>query len=308
MLATTLLLNVLIHRLLARIQEAHDQKHQALRQADAVRLEEQERQHAHLEVMVEHRTAELREAKTAAEAALAAKRAFLASLSHEIRNPLSAMIGTARLMRLAGLDAPQSKRLDWLETAADHLLAMLDQVLDLSRIEAGKLVLEEKPVQLDRIVGEVMAIVEDSARSKGLELCCELETLPGDLMGDDTRLRHALLNFASNAVKFTESGQVMLRARVLEQDHSGATLQLEVEDSGPGIAALELGRLFTEFEQADSSLQRHAGSRLGLAITGRLARLMGGDAGAQSQPGKGRRFWFTARLRKLEQPVATLSA
>ena len=185
-LITTLLLNVLIHRLLARVQEAHDQKHQALRQADAARLEEQERQRAQLEAMVELRITELREAK----AALAAKSAFLASLSHEIRNPLSAMIGTARLMRLAGLDAQQSKRLDRLETAADHLRAVLDKVLDLSRIEAGKLALEEKPVQPDRIVGEVMAMVEDRARGKRLELCCEIETLPGDLMGDDTRLRH----------------------------------------------------------------------------------------------------------------------
>lgn len=303
-LITTLLLNVLIHRLLARVQEAHDQKHQALRQADAARLEEQERQRAQLEAMVELRITELREAK----AALAAKSAFLASLSHEIRNPLSAMIGTARLMRLAGLDAQQSKRLDRLETAADHLRAVLDKVLDLSRIEAGKLVLEEQPVQPDRIVGEVLAMVEDNARSKGLELCCELEPLPGDLVGDETRLRQALLNYASNAIKFTESGQVTLRARLLEQDHSGATLQLEVEDSGPGIAALELERLFTEFEQASGSLQRQGGSGLGLAITRRLARLMGGEAGAQSQPGSGSRFWFTARLRKREQPATTFSA
>ena len=297
-LVTTLLLNVLIHRLLARIQEAHDQKHQALRQADAARLAEQERQRAQLEAMVEHRTAELRQAKAAAEAALAARSAFLACLSHEIRNPMNAIIGTARLMQLAGLDAQQSHRLGRLETAADHLLAVLDNVLDLSRIEASKLVLDEKPIQVERIVSEVMAMVEDRARPKGLELCCELETLPGNLIGDDTRLRQALLNYASNAIKFTESGKVTLRARVLEQSDSSALLQLEVEDSGPGITARELERLFTEFEQAGASSQRQGGYGLGLAITRKLARLMGGDAGAQSQPGSGSRFWFTARLVK----------
>ena len=310
MLVTTLLLNVLIHRLLARTQETLEQKQQALRQADARRLQEQERQRAQLEAMVEHRTAELREAKAAAEAASVAKSAYLASLSHEVRNPLSAMIGTARLMRLAGLDAQQSKRLGRLETAAEHLLAVLDQVLDLSRIEAGKLALEEKPVQPDRIVGEVMAMVEDRARGKRLELCCEIETLPGDLMGDDTRLRQALLNYAGNAVKFTGSGQITLRARLLEQDDSAAKLLFEVEDSGSGIEAADLERLFTEFEQAGDSLQRRAGCGLGLAITRRLARLMGGDAGAQSQAGKGSRFWFTARLKKQKQnqPAATISA
>lgn len=112
----------------------------------------------------------------------------------------------------------------------------------------------------------------------------------------------------SDRIKFTASGQVTLRARLLEQNHSGATLQLEVEDSGPGIAAPELERLFTEFEQAGDNLQRQGGSGLGLAITRRLARLMGGEAGAQSQPGSGSRFWFTARLGKREQPAAMISA
>lgn len=302
-LVTTLLLNLLIHRLLGRVREAHEQKHLALRQADARRLQEQERQRAQLEAVVALRTAELREAKAAAEAASAAKSAFLASLSHEVRNPLSAIIGTARLMRQPGLDAQQSRRIDRLETAAGHLLAVLDEVLDLSRIEAGKVVLEQVPLQLERLFGEVMAMVEDGARTKGLELCCELDPLPAGLIGDETRLRQALLNYAGNAVKFTEQGRITLRARVLEQDDSSALLRLEVEDSGPGIEAADLKRLFTEFEQAGGSEQRRAGSGLGLAITRKIARLMGGDAGAQSQPGQGSRFWFTARLGKRNPPT-----
>lgn len=307
-LVTTLLLNLLIHRLLARVQEAHEQKNKALRLADAQRLQEQECQRVHLEAVVELRTAELREAKAAAEAASAAKSAFLASLSHEVRNPLNAIIGTARLMRQPGLDAQQSRRIDRLETAAGHLLSVLDEVLDLSRIEAGKLVLDEKPLQLERIISEVIAMVEDSARSKGLELCCELDQLPDELIGDETRLRQALLNYAGNAVKFTTQGRIKLRARVLEQDGCSATLRLEVEDSGPGIEAGDLARLFTAFEQAGASDQRRTGSGLGLAITRQLARLMGGDAGAQSQPGQGSRFWFTARLGKRDQPAAAISA
>ena len=307
-LVTTLLLNTLIHRLLARVQQANEQKQQALRQADALRLQEQERQRAQLEAMVELRTAELREAKAVAEAASAAKSAFLASLSHEIRNPMNAIIGTARLMRLSELDEQQSRRLGRLETAADHLLAVLDELIDLSRIEAGKVVLEQKPLDLERLLNEVMAMVEDNVRAKGLELACEHEPLPEDLVGDDTRLRQALLNYAGNAVKFTDQGRITLRARVVEQDDSAARLRLEVEDSGPGIAAGDLERLFTEFEQAGSSLQRSAGSGLGLAITRRIARLMGGDAGAQSQPGQGSCFWFTARLAKRGSEPGQISA
>ena len=173
-LVTTLLLNMLIHRLLARVQQAHEQKQQALRQAEALRLQDQQRQRAHLEAMVERRTAELREAKAAVEAALAARSHYLASLSHEIRNPLDAIIDNARLLRQPGLDAQQSHRLDQLESAAGHLLAGVNQLLDLSRIEAEQLVLEEKPARVDRIVTEAREMVEDSARARGLALRCEL--------------------------------------------------------------------------------------------------------------------------------------
>ena len=145
-LVTTLLLNLLIHRMLGRVRQAHEQKQLALHQASQERLQEQEKLRAHLEAMVERRTAELREAKAAAEAASAARSAFLASLSHEVRNPLNTIIGSAHLMRLGSLDAQQSRQLDRLETAAGHLLTLLDEVLDLSRIEAGKLVLDEKPL------------------------------------------------------------------------------------------------------------------------------------------------------------------
>jgi signal transduction histidine kinase len=227
-------------------------------------------------------------------------------MSHEIRTPLNGMIGMAYLMRRGGLSEPQAERLGKLEAAAGHLLEVLNGVLELSRIEAGKLVLEPGPVSVPRIVDDVMALVAQRAQDKGLALRSEVGELPPGLMGDATRLQQALLNYADNAVKFTQTGEVVLRVALLRHDEAGALLRFEVSDTGIGIDPDAMKRLFTSFEQADNSTtRRYGGTGLGLAITRQLALRMGGEAGAESRAGAGSRFWFTARL---ECPAADEAA
>ncbi|MBG6082133.1 PAS domain S-box-containing protein [Rubrivivax gelatinosus] len=252
-----------------------------------------------LEETVERRTRQLAEASQRAEAANLAKSAFLANMSHEIRTPLNAMIGMSHLIRREELSERQSDRLAKLEAAARHLLEVLNAVLDLSKIEAGKLALETLPLRVETLVADVLSMLDERAEAKGLNLTSELDRMPRDLVGDPTRLQQALLNYANNAVKFTEHGSVTIRAQLVSQDEHGALLRFEVQDSGIGIAPEVLPRLFAAFEQADPSTTRRAGGTgLGLAITRRLAELMGGESGASSEPGVGSRFWFTARLRR----------
>jgi len=252
-----------------------------------------------LEARIAERTRELVEAKEAAEAATVAKSAFLANMSHEIRTPLNAMTGMAHLIRRAGLTPEQAQRLDRLEDAGEHLLEIVNAVLDLSKIEAGKFTLDEAEVRVDVILGHVASMLRERAQAKGLELVTDFHSLPRGLVGDATRIQQSLLNFASNAVKFTERGRITLRVWAALEDSHGALLRFEVHDTGIGIDAPTLARLFASFEQADNSTTRqYGGTGLGLAITRRLAKLMGGDAGAESTPGAGSTFWFTARLAK----------
>jgi hypothetical protein len=251
-----------------------------------------------LESQVKARTRELLIAKEAAETANIAKSAFLANMSHEIRTPLNAITGMAHLIRRSGLTAAQAEHLDKLEDAGRHLLEIINAILDLSKIEAGKFALEEKPVELERIFDNVLTMVRERAAASGLKLCTELQPLPYQLIGDPTRLQQALLNYATNAVKFTPAGRVCLRAICIEADAHTTLLRFEVTDTGIGIAPDILPRLFVAFEQADNSMSRkYGGTGLGLAITRKIAQLMGGEAGAESEQGKGSSFWFTARLR-----------
>ncbi len=273
-----------------------------------------EDQQAELEELVERRTAELTAANRAlsaardqAEAATATKSAFLANMSHEIRTPMNAILGTVHLMRRAGVTPRQGGQLDTILASAQHLLGLIDDILDLSKIEAGKLELEQAPLRVDRLPARVAAMLADRAAEKGLELVVETDTLPPVLLGDATRLTQALLNYATNAIKFTERGRVTLALRRVEESADDVLVRFEVIDTGIGIAPEVAARLFESFEQADSSTTRkYGGTGLGLAITRRLARLAGGDAGLSSVPGQGSRFWFTARLRKgdAEAPCA----
>jgi PAS domain S-box-containing protein len=266
----------------------------------------------HLEQLVKERTQALSIAKEAAEAANVAKSAFIANMSHEIRTPLNAITGMAHLMRRAGVTPQQAERLDKIDIAGEHLLEIVNAVLDLSKIEAGKFTLEETEVNIGSIAANVVSILFGRARAKNLELVTDIPELPSKLLGDPLRLQQGLLNYASNAVKFTDMGTVTLRALVVEELADSVLLRFEVADTGIGIAAATLPSLFSMFQQADNSMTRkYGGTGLGLAITRKLAQLMGGDAGAVSTPGAGSTFWFTARLRKglaTAEPAAAVAA
>ncbi|WP_157271648.1 hybrid sensor histidine kinase/response regulator [Azohydromonas aeria] len=236
-------------------------------------------------------------ARAAAEAASRTKSSFLAHMSHEIRTPLNAIIGLTHLLRRDAPTPAQAQRLDRLDVAGRHLLATLNDILDLSRIEAGELRMDSADFDLHALLEQVRAIVAEAARDKGLALELDAAGVPAWLRGDPTRLRQALLNYAANAVKFTRGGRVAIEARLVKEEGDALLLRFEVRDTGIGIAPQQLPRLFNAFEQADASTTREfGGTGLGLAITRRLAGLMGGEVGVSSEPGMGSRFWFTARL------------
>ena len=260
---------------------------------------ELDRHRHHLESLVERRTVELSAARRQADAANLAKSAFLANMSHEIRTPMNAIIGLSHLLRRSGMTAAQSQRLDKIDGAGRHLLSIINDILDLSKIEADRLLLESTDFPLTAILDTVAGVIAEPARNKGLRVEVDVGDVPPWLHGDPTRLRQALLNYASNAVKFADRGTVALRVRLLEDRGHELVLRFEVQDSGIGIDPTTVGRLFQAFEQADSSTARkYGGTGLGLAITRRLARLMGGEVGVESEPGVGSTFWFTARLKR----------
>jgi two-component system sensor histidine kinase/response regulator len=236
-------------------------------------------------------------ARSEAELASRAKSSFLANMSHEIRTPLNAIIGLTHLLRRAQPAPEQAERLDKIDMAGRHLLSIINDILDLSKIEAGRLQIEHTDFHLSAILDNVLSIINEQARVKGLAVSVDPDGVPAWLRGDPTRLRQALLNYASNAVKFTSEGRVAIRALLLAEQGDELRVRFEVQDTGVGISAERLQRLFTAFEQADSSTTREfGGTGLGLAITRRLAQLMGGDAGVTSLPGVGTTFWFTATL------------
>jgi len=258
-----------------------------------------------LDLKVAQRTRDLAEANDAlalardvAERANLTKSAFLANMSHEIRTPMNAIVGLTHLLQKEIVDVRQVERLKKINDAAHHLLSIINDILDISKIEAGKLHLEYSSFDMERVFDSVCDMTAERACMKGIELVRGVSpALSGTFQGDALRLGQVLLNFVGNAVKFTEQGSIIVRAGILEEAGSQVLVRFEVRDTGIGIAADAQARLFAPFEQADGSISRkYGGTGLGLTISRRLAEMMGGEVGVDSVPGKGSRFWFTARL------------
>ncbi len=261
--------------------------------------------HRHrLEGLVSERTQALQAANVSlarardqAEAATRAKSAFLANMSHEIRTPMNAIIGLTHLIARDLPDSIQRERLGKVDDAAHHLLQVINDILDLSKIEAGKMVLDDTEFSLDQLLARSLEMVRVRAAEKGLELVLDTDHLPPRLRGDPTRLAQALINLLSNAVKFTDTGWVRLRGELLQVQGQRQQVRFEISDTGVGIAPERQARLFDAFEQADNSAtRRHGGTGLGLALSRHLAAMMDGEIGMHSVPGKGSHFWFTAWL------------
>jgi PAS domain S-box-containing protein len=279
----------IVHLVVASLTDITDRK----RGEDALReLNE------HLEERVAVRTGELDLARRVAEEASLTKGQFLANMSHEIRTPMNGVIGMAYLALKTELDPRQRDYLEKIRFAGEHLLGIIDDILDISKIEAGRLEIEQLDFALDHVIQTLNTVVAPKAASRELELVYDLDPdLPKVLRGDPLRLGQVLINYANNAIKFSEKGRIEVRVRQVAADTNGCLLRFEVSDCGIGLSAAEIDKLFQSFQQADTSTTReYGGTGLGLSICKQLAQLMGGEVGVRSRPGHGSTFWFSARL------------
>jgi len=272
---------------------------------DRKRIQEELEKHAR---ELREKNEKLGAALKAAKEATQLKSQFLAKMSHELRTPMNGVIGMIQLLLSTTLDGEQHEYAEFALRSADALLGLLNDILDISKIEAGKLELEYRPFDLTATLNDVISLLAPRATAKGLDLTCAVHPgVPRLVCGDAGRLRQILTNLLANAVKFTERGAVVVQAEPIAGADGRPTVQFSVEDTGIGIAPDQLPRLFQNFVQADNSTTRkYGGTGLGLAISKQLAEMMGGNIGAESQPGRGSRFWFTVVLEEQRGEAAAL--
>lgn len=273
--------------------------------------QELEKHRYHLEEMVEARTIDLSIAKEAAEAANRAKTTFLRNISHELRTPLNGIMGMTALALRGAIDPKQKEYLNAVERSSQHLAEVVNDILDISRIEADRFTLDERDFELGAVLQTLRSLIGQAAQEKGLGLTIdigpELAELP--LRGDAVRLRQVLLDLTGNAIKFTAEGKIVVRVFAVAGGVNDIVVRFEIQDTGVGIAATDQSRLFNAFEQLDASTTRqYGGTGLGLAISKRLVEAMGGAIGVDSTVGVGSTFWFTARLKKGSPPARKADA